>query len=81
MFEQAITPDVSPNSSPQPLTETEAAVRLGLKVSTLRAWRHQKRGPAFVRLGRAVRYLVADIEAFLNANKQFAATGLGEQLG
>lgn len=30
----------------QPLAETEAAARLGLKVATLRAWRSQGRGPA-----------------------------------
>ena len=53
----------------EPLTESEAALRLGLKVATLRAWRHQGRGPAFVRLGRAVRYLATDIEDFLNANR------------
>jgi excisionase family DNA binding protein len=56
-------------SVPEPLTEAEAALRLGLKVPTLRAWRHQGRGPAFVRLGRAVRYLVADIDEFLTANR------------
>ena len=53
----------------QPLTENEAAARLGLKVATLRAWRHQGRGPAYVRLGRAVRYLAIDIEEFLNSNR------------
>ena len=53
----------------QPLTELEAAARLGLKVATLRAWRHQGRGPAYLRLGRAVRYLAGDIEEFLNANR------------
>ena len=53
----------------QPLTEIEAAGRLGLKVATLRAWRHQGRGPAYVRLGRAIRYLAIDIEEFLNSNR------------
>jgi predicted DNA-binding transcriptional regulator AlpA len=53
----------------QPLTETEAAARLGLKVATLRGWRHQGRGPAYVRLGRAIRYLAIDIEEFLNSNR------------
>ncbi len=53
----------------QPLTETEAAARLGLKVATLRAWRNQSRGPAYVRLGRAIRYLVADIDEFLESNR------------
>jgi excisionase family DNA binding protein len=53
----------------QPLTETEAAARLGLKVATLRAWRHQGRGPAYVRLGRAIRYLANDIDEFLHSNR------------
>lgn len=54
----------------EPLTEAQAATRLGLKVATLRAWRHQHRGPVFVRLGRAIRYLAADIEEFIAANRQ-----------
>jgi excisionase family DNA binding protein len=58
----------------QPLTETEAAARLGLKVATLRAWRNQGRGPAYVRLGRAVRYLTADIEEFLTSNRHTPRT-------
>jgi excisionase family DNA binding protein len=53
----------------EPLTESEAACRLGLKVTTLRAWRHQGRGPAFARLGRAIRYIPADIDEFLAANR------------
>ena len=47
----------SPNRTP--------LIGLGLKVATLRAWRHQGRGPAFVRLGRAIRYLANDIDEFL----------------
>jgi predicted site-specific integrase-resolvase len=39
------------------MNEIEAAERLGLSVATLRAWRHRGKGPRFVRLGRAVRYL------------------------
>ena len=58
----------------EPLTETEAARRLGLKVPTLRAWRSQGRGPAYVRLGRAVRYLPADIEEFLRSNRHSPRT-------
>ena len=61
------SPELSSNSA---LTETEAALRLGLKVATLRAWRHQKRGPVFVQLGRAIRYLPADPEVFLRANRK-----------
>jgi len=51
------------------LTESDAAARLGLKVATLRAWRHQRRGPVFVRLGRAIRYLASDLDEFLEANR------------
>jgi len=50
------------------LTDREAARLLGLSVATLRAWRLRHRGPRFVRFGRAVRYLPADIERFIEAN-------------
>ena len=62
-------------SAPQntPLTEADAADRLGLKVATLRAWRHQNRGPAFVHLGRAIRYLAVDVDNFLYANRHGAS--------
>jgi predicted DNA-binding transcriptional regulator AlpA len=58
----------------RPLTEMDAAGRLGLKVATLRAWRHQGRGPAFVRLGRSVRYLPSDLDEFLRANRRGSQT-------
>ena len=59
----------------QPLTETEAATRLGLKVATLRAWRNQGRGPAYVRLGRAIRYLSTDLDEFLHSNRHNPGAG------
>jgi hypothetical protein len=73
MFNQhELTAVIDRPSDSKPLTEIEAAARLGLKVATLRAWRHRRRGPAFVRLGRAIRYLERDIDAFLNANRYSA---------
>ena len=51
------------------LTECGAAARLGVKPATLRAWRQRGQGPAFVRLGRAIRYLPEDLETFLRANR------------
>ena len=63
------TTEAATTAGDQPMTESEAASRLGLKVATLRAWRHQGRGPAYVRLGRAVRYLSVDIDEFLNSNR------------
>jgi hypothetical protein len=69
------TDTASVTSTPRhtPLTEADAAARLGLKVATLRAWRHQGRGPAFVRLGRAIRYLAIDVDSFLQANRHGAS--------
>ena len=61
--------DVVAETVVEPLTEADAARRLGLKVATLRAWRRQQRGPAYVRLGRAIRYLAGDIDEFLGANR------------
>ena len=48
-----------------PLTEQQAAAMLGLSVKTLRAWRGRKRGPRFVRFGRAVRYYAHDIDTYI----------------
>ena len=69
LLESNDTPAVASSTTPQPITEAEAAVRLGLKVATLRAWRHQGRGPAYVRLGRAIRYLTIDLDEFLSSNR------------
>ena len=52
-------------TSRQALTETDVAERLGLSVATLRAWPLKRTGPRFVRFGRAVRYLAADVERFI----------------
>ena len=50
------------------LTETQVAEQLGLSVATLRAWRHRGRGPRFLRFGRAVRYLPADLDEFIRTS-------------
>jgi excisionase family DNA binding protein len=58
------------------MTEAEAAETLGLSVATLRAWRHRHTGPKFVRFGRAVRYLPADLDAYIAASRVDTATDL-----
>src|SRR5437870_97107 len=50
------------------LTEAQVAEQLGLSVATLRAWRHRGKGPRFLRFGRAVRYLPADLDEFIRAS-------------
>ena len=45
--------------------ETEVALRLAISVKTLRNWRWLGFGPPFVKVGRAVRYAAADLEAWI----------------
>ena len=47
------------------LKTREAARRLGVASGTLSNWRHRGQGPAFVRLGRAIRYDEADLARFI----------------
>ena len=64
---QGANPGVNPVANAM-LDEHQAAEHLGVKVATLRSWRRAHKGPCFVRLGRLVRYRVADVEAFIEAN-------------
>ncbi|MBS4084027.1 MAG: helix-turn-helix domain-containing protein [Rhizobiales bacterium] len=50
------------------LLEIQAAKLLNLSVKTLQAWRNRKRGPTFIRAGRAVRYRRSDILQWVEAN-------------
>lgn len=49
--------------------EKEAAKKLGVAVQTLRNWRHIRRGPAYIKLGRSVRYRNEDILDFIEKNR------------
>lgn len=49
-------------------TTSQAADYLNLSRFTLAAWRKDDRGPAYVRLGVAVRYRRADLDAWAAAN-------------
>jgi len=46
------------------IREKEAAKILNLSVQTLRNWRHLKKGPAYLKLGRSVRYRPEDLYEF-----------------
>jgi predicted DNA-binding transcriptional regulator AlpA len=65
---KAWSTDGNVTTSSIPLTESQVAERLGPSVATLRAWRHRGTGPRFLRFGRAVRYLAADIDEFIRAS-------------
>jgi hypothetical protein len=50
------------------VVDTEgAAARLGLNPRTLENQRSRGDGPPFVRLGRAIRYRIADLDAYVEA--------------
>ena len=59
--------------------EGEAAQILNLEVATLRLWPWSGRGPRFLKLGGAVRYELADIEAFKEASRRSSTSDPGPQ--
>ena len=60
------------------LDEYDAASLLALSVKTLRRWRWAGTGPAFVRLGRAVRYHQDDLNAFIKAGRRRSTADASE---
>jgi excisionase family DNA binding protein len=60
--------DHEPAGSKALIDEAALAARLGVSRSTLQSWRYSGRGPRFIKLGRMVRYRVADVDAYLSAN-------------
>ena len=56
------------------LTTREAARRLGLATGTLQNWRIRGQGPAFVRLGKAVRYDEGDLARFVEQGRAALGT-------
>ena len=69
------TETMSARTPNQPLlNETDAADYLGLQISTLRRWRWAGTGPAFLKLGSAVRYDPNDLQAYLDECRQRSTT-------
>ena len=70
--------------SPYPVgglvNEHRAAEILGLKVSTLRRWRWAGNGPEFVKIGAAVRYDLAVLQAFIAAGRRRSTSDTGDAL-
>ena len=55
----------SRQSGEKALTESEVAEHFGISHHTLRQWRRTRTGPRFLKVGRSVRYLPGDVEAYL----------------
>ena len=47
------------------LTAEQVAKLTGMAIETLAQWRSQKRGIAYLKIGRAVRYDPADVQKYL----------------
>jgi predicted DNA-binding transcriptional regulator AlpA len=51
------------------LTRTELAEYLGISPSTLAVWRYRRQGPVGVKVGNRLRYRLADVDAWIDANR------------
>ena len=51
------------------LTDEKAAEFLGVAVQTLRNWRNTRRGPAYFKIGRSVRYRMGDLVEYMDVRR------------
>lgn len=59
------------------LNEKQLAKLINVSVGLLRKWRREKAGPRWLKLGRVVRYLAKDVEAWLEARAVSTGTAEG----
>lgn len=55
----------------------DAAARLGVETATLDNWRWSGRGPAFVKVGRLVRYRLSDLADWLDQQTRTSTSDPG----
>jgi predicted DNA-binding transcriptional regulator AlpA len=58
--------------------EKEVSEMLGVAIATLHAWRRVGKPPAFIRLGRAVRYRLSDLRELIRNGGYANRPGGGE---
>lgn len=67
-------PQPPPPTAPPPqaefLTTKQAAKLLALSVGTLEGWRSARKGPATIKVGTAIRYSRADLDAWLAKHRK-----------
>ena len=51
------------------IDDRQAARRLGMSVQTLRNMRHERRGPVYHKMGRAIRYEIDELENYIEAGR------------
>jgi hypothetical protein len=60
------------------LGEKAASELSGFSVFTLRNMRHLRRGPAYLQIGRSIRYRLSDLTAFMEQRRIDPATLRGK---
>jgi len=50
------------------VNDIEAAKIIGLAVQTMRNWRHLRKGPKYLKIGRSIRYDLLDIFEWCKKN-------------
>jgi len=53
----------------QVINEIEASEKLHVATQTLRNWRHQRKGPPYIKMGGNVRYLEDDLMRYIESKK------------
>ena len=66
-------------SQPRLINEHEAAEYLAMRVATLRRWRWSGMGPPYCKIGAAVRYDPADLNAFIEAGRRNSTSDPGPE--
>ena len=61
----------------QLLCEKQVARQFGMSIRTLQKWRVTGDGPAFAKLGGAVRYAAADVAAFIEKSRRASTSDDG----
>ena len=62
----------------QTLTTPQAAEYLSLSPNTLNRWRWSGDGPRFIKMGRAVRYRVTDLDEWIAERSRASTSDQGE---
>ncbi len=61
------------------MSDIQAAEYLGVSKNTMRHWRCKKRGPAYVKNGRAARYSRKDLDAWMAKNRNLTIDSLEDR--
>jgi len=51
------------------MNEKQVSELLGVSVQTLRNWRHLRKGPDYIKMGRAVRYHMDDLQTYIDEKR------------